>query len=46
MKIDPPLWLAADFESMNVPVHIHWADSIADSLSLADSANRQLFVGK
>ena len=42
MKIDPPMWLAAAFECMNVPVDDKQVDLNADPMSHAGSTNKKL----
>ena len=32
MKIDPPMWIAADFECMNIPVIDNDNDNVTDKL--------------
>ena len=46
MKMDPPMWIDADFECMNIRVDNNQIVSNADSTSHAGSANKELFVNK
>ena len=39
MKKDPPIWMAADLESMNIPVDDNQVDSNWDCTSHAGAAN-------
>ena len=32
LKIDPPMWMAADFEGMNVPINDNDNDHVTDKL--------------
>ena len=32
MKIDPPMWIAADFECMNIPINDNGTDNVTDEL--------------
>ena len=42
MKIDPPVWIAADFECMNVLTHDNDNDNVDDN----DHVTEKLFVNK
>ena len=42
MKIDPPMWMAADFECMNVPINDNDNDNVNDD----DHVTDKLFVNK
>ena len=46
MKTDPPKWIEADFEFLNVPVDELQVVSDADSLSHAGSTNEKFLVSK
>ena len=35
MKIDPPMWIAADFECMNIPINNNDHDNVTDKLFLS-----------
>ena len=41
MKIDPPMWIAADFECMNVPINDNDDDNVTDKLFI----NKPLAIG-
>ena len=41
MKIDPPMWIAADFESMNIPINDNDYDNVTDKLF----RNKPLAIG-
>ena len=42
MKIDPPMWMAADFECMNIPINVNNNNNDHDNVNVTD----KLFINK
>ena len=46
MKIDPPMWIAADFECMNIPINDNNNDNNNDDDNNNDGVTDKLFINK